>query len=283
MSDPKELHKKATRLRIECLKSIHKAKSGHTGGSMSAMDILVTLYYGDLGGEQIMKYNPKNPDWEDQDYFILSKGHAAPALYAILADVGYFDKSELDYLRQVNALLQGHPVIKTPGITLTTGSLGQGFASAHGLALSLKMDHKTNRVFTLLGDGELQEGIVWETAMSAAQYRSDNFIAFIDNNELQLDGFTRSIMNVEPIIDKFEAFGWRTIPVKNGHNFDELLFAVEKALLPVRKPTVIVCNTVKGKGVAFAERNPSYHGVALSREEMEVAIPALEKELQNIQ
>jgi transketolase len=279
MSDPKELHKKATKLRIECLKSIHKAGSGHTGGSLSAMDILVALYYGDINGEPIMKYDPHKPGWEGQDYFILSKGHAAPALYTILADIGFFDESELDYLRRVNAMLQGHPVLKIPGVSMTTGSLGQGFAAAHGLALALKMERAKNRVFTLLGDGELQEGIVWETAMSAAHFKSDNLIAFVDNNELQIDGFTRSVMNVEPIMDKFESFGWKVIPVKNGHDFDELLDAIHRALLTTRKPTCIVCSTVKGKGVTFAERKASYHGVALSTEEMQEAIPALEKEL----
>ncbi len=279
MKDPRELHNKATQLRIECLKCIHKANSGHTGGSLSAMDILTALYYGEVNGRPVMKYDPHKPGWEGQDYFIMSKGHAAPALYAVLADLGFFDKSELDYLRQVNAMLQGHPVLKIPGVTMTTGSLGQGFAAAHGLALALKMDRAKNRVFTLLGDGELQEGIVWETAMSAAHFKSDNLIAFIDNNELQIDGFTRSVMNVEPITDKFESFGWKVIPVKNGHDFDELLDAIDRALITTRKPVAIVCSTVKGKGVTFAERNASYHGVALSKEEMEEAIPALERQI----
>lgn len=279
MTDPLELHKKATQLRIDCLKSIHKANSGHTGGSLSAMDILTALYYGNVNDKPIMKYDPKVPGWEGQDYFILSKGHAAPALYTVLADTGFFDKSELDYLRKINAMLQGHPVHKIPGVTMTTGSLGQGFAAAHGLALTLKKDRQKNRVFALLGDGELQEGIVWETAMSAAHYKSDNLIAFIDNNELQIDGFTRSVMNVEPIIDKFESFGWKGIPVKNGHDFDELLSAIEKAFHVARKPVAIVCKTVKGKGVTFAERKASYHGAALSKQEMAEAIPALEQEL----
>lgn len=279
MENIKDLQKKAIRLRIDALSMIHKAKSGHTGGSLSVMDILVALYYGEINGEPIMRYDPQKPGWEDQDYMILSKGHASPAIYSILADVGFFDKSELNYFRQVNAMLQGHPVIKIPGITMTTGSLGQGFASAHGLALSLKLDHKPNKVFTILGDGELQEGIVWETAMAAAHYNSDNLIAFVDNNQLQIDGNTRTIMKVEPIVDKFEAFGWRVIPVKNGHDFEELFFAIEKAFTSSRKPTCIVCNTVKGKGVSFAEGKVGYHGMPLSDEEMAEAIPALEKKL----
>ncbi|MBD3156487.1 transketolase [Candidatus Peregrinibacteria bacterium] len=281
MYDADQLHNKATTLRIRTLEAIHKAKSGHTGGSLSVMDILVALYYGELPAGPIMKYDPKKPGWEDQDYVVLSKGHAAPALYAVLADLGFFDKSELHYLRQVNAMLQGHPVHKIPGITVTTGSLGQGFAAAHGLALSLKLDKKKNRVFAILGDGELQEGIVWETAMAAAHYHSDNLTAIIDNNQLQIDGFTRSVMNVEPIVEKFESFGWHVIKVRNGHDFDALLHALEKAIVTTRRPTCVVCNTVKGKGVTFAEKKAGYHGVPLSEQEMKEAIPALERTLIN--
>lgn len=279
MIDTGQLHNKATELRIKCLEAIHKAKSGHTGGSLSVMDILVALYYAELPSGPIMKYDPKKPGWEDQDYLALSKGHAAPALYTILADLGFFDESELDYLRQVNAMLQGHPVHKIPGITVTTGSLGQGFAAAHGLALSLKLDRKPNRVFAILGDGELQEGIVWETAMSAAHYRTDNLTVLVDNNELQIDGFTRSVMNVEPIVEKFESFGWHVLKVRNGHDFEELLEAIDKALITKRRPTCIVCNTIKGKGVTFAEKKAGYHGVPLSDQEMNEAIPALKRTL----
>lgn len=279
MIDPEQLHNKATELRIKCLEAIHKASSGHTGGSLSVMDILVALYYSDISSGPVMKFDPKKPGWEDQDYLVLSKGHAAPALYTILADLGFFDEDELDYLRQVNAMLQGHPVMKIPGVTMTTGSLGQGFAAAHGIALSLKMDRKLNRVFAVLGDGELQEGIVWETAMSAAHYHSDNLTVFIDNNELQIDGFTRSVMNVEPIVEKFESFGWNVIKVRNGHDYDKLLDAIDKAVVKTRKPTCIVCNTIKGKGVIFAEKKAGYHGVPLSKQEMKEAIPALERTL----
>lgn len=279
MYNADQLHNKATELRIKCLEVIHKAKSGHTGGSLSVMDILVALYYAELPSGPIMKYDPQKPGWEDQDYLVLSKGHAAPALYTILADVGFFDESELGFLRQVNSMLQGHPVLKIPGVSMTTGSLGQGFSAAHGLALSLKMDKKPNRVFAILGDGELQEGIVWETAMSAAHYHSDNLTVFIDNNELQIDGFTRSVMNVEPIVEKFESFGWNVIKVRNGHDYDALLEAIEKALITTRRPTCIICNTVKGKGVTFAEKKAGYHGVPLSDQEMKEAIPALKNTL----
>lgn len=282
MNDPLRLEKKATELRLKTINAIHKAKIGHTGGSLSVMDILVTLFYGKIEKRPIMKYDAKMPGWEDQDYFILSKGHAAPALYSILADKGFFDEDELNYLQQLNAMLQGHPHQKIPGIPVTSGSHGHGFASAHGLALSLKMDRKTNKVFTVLGDGELQEGSIWETAMSAAHHKLDNFYAFIDNNELQADGFTRSIMNVEPIVEKFESFGWRVIKVRNGHNYEELLSAVDKVYYAARKPNCIVCNTIKGKGVEFAERKAGYHKQSLSSQEMKEATKTLESKIKTL-
>lgn len=276
-----ELRAKASELRIAALRAISKAGSGHTGGSMSVMDILVALYYG--GGRQF--YGAVNAGEirfgdgreEDKDYVILSKGHAAPAQYAILADLGYFDASELDHLRQVGALLQGHPCVKTPGITVATGSLGQGFSVAHGLAMSLRLDHRPNKVFVVLGDGELQEGIVWETAMSAAHYMTSNLIAFVDNNGLQIDGPCKKVLNVAPIQDKFEAFGWRVIQVRDGHDYEELLSAVRRARAETRRPTCIWCHTVKGKGVPFAEGKVEYHGAALSEEEMKVAEEELRK------
>ena len=271
---------------METLKMINKAKSGHTGGSMSVMDILVALYYGtgssvDPHGEAVGGYGEScvgkgrgkfgEAREEDKDYIILSKGHACPAQYAILADQSYFPKEELAHLRQVGALLQGHPCVKTPGIAVATGSLGQGFAAAHGIALSLKLDKKDNKVFAILGDGELQEGIVWETAMSAAHYNSDNLIAIVDNNGLQIDGPTRAVMNVDPIQDKFESFGWKVIRVTDGHNFEQLLSAIDKARHVERRPVCIWCKTIKGKGVPFAENKASYHGVALSDEELSAA------------
>lgn len=262
-----DLKKKAAELRMDALRMISKAGSGHTGGSMSAMDILVALYYG------IGRADQKKED--DKDYVILSKGHGVPAQYAILADLGYFDKDELEHLRQVGAMLQGHPCPKIPGITLATGSLGQGFSAAHGLALSLKLDKKPNQVFAILGDGELQEGIVWETAMSAGHYMSDNLIAIVDNNKLQIDGTNRQIMNVDPIQAKFESFGWRVIQVTDGHDFKQLLPAIERAKKNERQPTCIWCHTVKGKGVPFAENKVEYHGAALSEEELKVAEEAL--------
>jgi len=275
-----ELQRKAAEIRIAALRAISKAGSGHTGGSMSVMDILVALYYG--GGRAVglaagagLRFGEGKE--EDKDYVILSKGHAAPAQYAILADLGYFDKSELGHLRQVGALLQGHPCVKTPGITLATGSLGQGFSVAHGLAMSLRLDRRPNKVFVVLGDGELQEGIVWETAMSAAHYMTSNLIAFVDNNGLQIDGPCKKVLNVQPIQDKFEAFGWRVIQVKDGHDYEELLDAVRRARAETRRPVCIWCHTVKGKGVPFAEGKVEYHGAALSEEEMRVAEEELKK------
>ena len=268
-----ELCAKASALRIAALRAISKAGSGHTGGSMSVMDILVALYYG--GGASVRGVERE----EDRDYVILSKGHAAPAQYAILADLGYFPASELDHLRQAGALLQGHPCVKTPGISVATGSLGQGFSVAHGLAMSLQLDKKANKVFVVLGDGELQEGIVWETAMSAAHFMTSNLIAFVDNNGLQIDGPCKKVMNVQPIQDKFEAFGWRVIQVRDGHDFGELLDAVRRARAETRKPVCIWCHTIKGKGVPFAEGKVEYHGAALSEEEMRVAEEELKKGL----
>ncbi len=282
MNDLTELEKKATRLRLQTINAIHKAKTGHTGGCLSVMDILVTLYYGKIENQPILRVDPEKPGWEDQDYFVLSKGHAAPALYSVLADRGFFDSDELNYLHQLNAMLQGHPHQKIPGVPVTSGSHGHGFAAAHGLAMSLKMDKKSNKVFAVLGDGELQEGVVWETAMSAAHHKLDNLHIFVDNNELQADGFTRSVMNVEPIVEKFEAFGWRVVKVRNGHDYEELLSAVDKVYYASRKPNCIICNTVKGKGVEFAERITGYHKTAFSEAEMKEATKSLEEKLKKL-
>lgn len=274
-----DLKKTATRLRIDILKMIHKASSGHTGGSLSVIDILVALYFGEINGQKVLNCDSEKPDCEDRDYCVLSKGHASPALYAVLAEVGFFPKEELDHFRQINSLLQGHPVIKVPGVCMTTGSLGQGLAVSNGIALSLRIDKKLHRVYCILGDGECQEGQIWEAAMAASHYRLDNLCAFLDFNKLQIDGEVKRVMNIEPIVDKFNAFGWKIIRVTDGHNFDMILDAIDQAWKTVRRPTIIVADTIKGKGVPFAENKVSYHGVALSDEEMEVAVPGLEKEI----
>lgn len=273
---------KAAELRLEDIRMIHKANAGHTGSSLSALDFLVALYYGEMDGQPLLRYDPKKPGWDGQDYVIMSKGHGCPAWYVVLADLGFFPKEELNHLRQVNSLLQGHPVRKIPGIIATTGSLGHGFSVANGLAMCLKMEKAQNRVYAILGDGELQEGQIWEAAMAAGHYKLDNLIAIVDKNELQIDGYTRSIMNVDPIFDKFQAFGWNAIVVRDGHNYDQLLDAFAKAHEFQRKPTVIIAHTVKAKGVSFAEDKVSYHGVALSKEEMEIAVPALEQLLDTL-
>lgn len=272
-----ELKKLATELRIECILSIHKANSGHTTSSLSCMEILTLLYYGAIQDEPILKHNSQKPHSETRDYFILGKAHAAPALYTILAHRGFFPKEELQHLRKINSMLQGFPVRKIPGIEASLAGPGQGLSIANGIALALKMSKKPNRVYALLGDGELQEGQVWEAALTAPQHKLGNVTLFIDNNKLQKSNFTRAIKNVEPIAAKFSAFGWNAIPVANGHDFDELKDAVRKAWNVSQKPTVIVCETVKGKGVPFAENKANYHGVAFSKEEISVAIPILEK------
>lgn len=278
----KDLKKLATQFRIDTLKTVHKAGAGHATTSMSAMDILVALYYGEIDGQKILKVDPKKPDWDGRDYFILSKGHGCPALYVILADLGFFPKEELNHLRQVDSLLEGHPVRKIPGIEATTGPLGQGISFGNGIALALKLDKKPNRVYVLCGDGELQEGQIWEAAMTAGHYKLDNVIAFVDNNKIQQTGYVRALKNVEPIRAKFEAFGWHVIPVMDGHDMDQILEAIKKAWWVKHKPVMVVCETVKGKGIAFAENKLNYHGVALSKEEMDKAVPELEHLLNSL-
>lgn len=272
-----ELKQLATQFRLDILHTVHKANSGHVTTSLSAIDIITMLYFGEVDGEKILKVDPAKPHWDGRDYFILSKGHGCPALYVVLAHLGFFPKDELNHLRQINALLEGHPVRKIPGIEATTGPLGQGISFANGIGIAMKMDKKPNRIYVVLGDGELQEGQIWESAMTATQYKLDNVICFVDNNKLQQTNFVRTIKPVEPIGPKFSAFGWHVINVLDGHDFDELRDAIRRAWKVQQKPVMIVCNTVKGKGVSFTEHKPNYHGVPLSKEEMAVAVPELEK------
>ena len=263
------LEKKATNIRRDIVEMLFKAGSGHPGGSLSAVEILSTLYFKEMNVDE------KNPEWEGRDRFVLSKGHAAPVLYATLAEKGYFSKSELWRLRKIGNLLQGHPEMKNiPGVDMSTGSLGQGFSTAVGMALGLKTDKPESRVFTLLGDGELQEGIVWEAAMAAAHYRLDNLTAFVDYNGLQIDGSNEEVMGVNPITDKFKAFGWKVLTT-DGHDFTEILATMEKAKEREHKPTVIVAKTVKGKGVSFMEDQAGWHGKAPSKEERDQAMTEL--------
>jgi transketolase len=264
-----ELQEMARRLRIAIVKTLHKSQSGHTGGSLSAIDLITALYF------HKMRHNPVDPSWDGRDRFVLSKGHAAPALYVALAEAGYFPAEDLMMLRRLGSHLQGHPDSKsTPGVEVPTGSLGQGLSMAAGMALGLKLDSRGNRVYALLGDGELQEGQVWEAAMSGAHYRLDNLCAMVDANGLQIDGDVAKVMNVAPIADKFRAFGWHVLEI-DGHDMTAIVTALDSAETITGKPTVIVAKTVKGKGVSFFENKASYHGVPPSDDELPRALECL--------
>ena len=266
MRDHKGLKDIARNIRKDIVSMIHMSKSGHPGGSLSAVEILTALYFDE------MNIDPNNRKMEDRDRFVLSKGHAAPVLYATLAHKGYFDREELKGLRKINRMLQGHPDMKgTPGVEMSTGSLGQGFSVACGMAMASKLDNAPWRVYTLLGDGEVQEGIVWEAAMSAAHYKLDNMVAFLDYNGLQIDGKTEYVMNIGPIVDKFKAFGWNVIEI-DGHDFDQIFAALDMAKETVGKPTMIIAKTIKGKGVSFMENQAGWHGAAPSDSDLERAL-----------
>ena len=258
MRDHKGLNEITCNIRKDIVSMIHGAKSGHPGGSLSAVEILTALYFDE------MNIDPTNPKMEDRDRFVLSKGHAAPVLYATLAQKGYFDKEELKGLRKTGRMLQGHPDMKgTPGVEMSTGSLGQGFSVACGMAMASKLDNAPWRVYALLGDGEVQEGIVWEAAMSAAHYKLDNMTAFLDYNGLQIDGNTDDVMSLGSIVDKFKAFGWNVIEI-DGHDFDQIFAALDMAKSTVGQPTMIVAKTIKGRGVSFMENQAGWHGNAPS-------------------
>ena len=263
------LGEKANIVRQDIINMLTESSSGHPGGSLSCTDILVTLYFNE------MRYDVKNPKDENRDRFVLSKGHAAPALYATLSEAGFFPKEELMTLRKINSKLQGHPNMNyVPGVDMSTGSLGQGISTAVGMALAGKLDKKDYRVYTILGDGELEEGQVWEAAMSAAHYKLDNLTAFVDYNGLQIDGNVTDVMNPEPISNKFEAFNWNVISI-DGHNYEEILSAINEAKSVKGKPTVIVCKTIKGKGVSFMENQCGWHGTAPNKEQCKEAIKEL--------
>ena len=270
-TDIVSLKEKATTLRIEILKMLTEAGSGHTGGSLSAADIVTALYFSK------MRHDPKDPKWKERDRFILSKGHAAPVLYAALALSGYFDKKLLKTLRKLGSPLQGHPCSKfLPGVEISTGSLGQGLSIANGIALGFRMDGLNARVYCLLGDGEIQEGQVWEAAMTASHYKLDNLCAIIDNNGLQIDGHCCDVMYIEPIVKKWDAFGWHVIDI-NGHDMGAILAALNEAEMVKGKPTMIVARTVKGKGVSLFEGKVEYHGLAPTHEELEIALKELQR------
>lgn len=269
MKDISFLKEKAKEIRKSIVSMITEAKSGHPGGSLSATDILTALYFSE------MNVDPANPKMEGRDRFVLSKGHAAPAIYATLAEKGYFSKDELMTLRKFGSRLQGHPDMKKlPGIEISTGSLGQGLSVANGMALNAKIFNENYRTYVVLGDGEIQEGQIWEAAMTAAHYRLDNLCAFLDSNNLQIDGNVSEIMGVEPLDKKWEAFGWNVIKI-DGHDFEQILSALDKAREYKGKPTMIIAKTIKGKGVSFMENVCGFHGVAPTLEELERALAEL--------
>ena len=264
-----ELKSISTEIRKDIVKMLTESASGHPGGSLSATDIMTVLFFKE------MNIDPNNEKDPNRDRFVLSKGHAAPVLYSALARRGYFPVEELSTLRKFKSRLQGHPSIQyLPGIDMSTGSLGQGISAAVGMALAGKIDENDYRVYTLLGDGELEEGQVWEASMCAAHYKLNNLTAFIDFNGLQIDGDITKVMNPCPIDKKFEAFGWNVLVI-DGHNYEEIIDAIEKAKECKDKPTAVVCKTIKGKGVSFMENQAEWHGIAPSREQCEAALKEL--------
>ncbi len=266
-----ELQKTANEVRKGIVRAVHSAKAGHPGGSLSAADLFTYLYF------EEMNIDPKNPKKEDRDRFVLSKGHTAPGLYSVLAHRGYFPVEELLTLRHVGSRLQGHPCMQeTPGVDMSSGSLGQGLSAAVGMALAAKMDNKEYRTYALLGDGEIQEGQIWEAAMFAGARKLDNLVVIVDNNGLQIDGKIEDVCSPYPIDKKFEAFNFHVINI-DAHNFDEIRAAMKEARETKDMPTAIIMKSTKGKGVSFMENNAGWHGKAPSDEELAVAMADLEK------
>ena len=267
----KYLREVAQEVRLNIIDMIYTAQSGHPGGALSAADIVTALYF------DIMKFDPKNPKWSDRDRFILSKGHACPVWYACLAMKGFFLMEELKTLRKINSILQGHPdKLKTPGVDMTTGSLGQGLSLGVGMALEGKLVKKDFHIFVVVGDGELNEGMIWEAAASAHKYHLDNLVAIVDLNHLQMDGFTEEVMPMEPIDKKFESFNWEVMTI-DGHNMEEILLALEKAKTIKGKPICIIANTVKGKCVDFMENIREWHGMAPNEKQYKKAIECIRR------
>ena len=276
-SEIKQLQILAAKARMGAILGTYHAKSGHPGGSLSAADMFTYLYFKELN------VDPQNPDRADRDRFVLSKGHCCPSLYAVLALKGFFEWEELTVLRHVGAMLQGHPDMKkTPGIDMSTGSLGQGVSAACGMALAAKLDNKDYRVYTLLGDGEVEEGQVWEAAMFASHNNLDNLVVIVDQNGLQIDGAVEDVAGIEPLDKKFEAFGFEVIKI-DGHDFEQIKDALDKAKTVKGKPTAILCRTVKGKGVSFMENQVGWHGVAPNKEQFELATAELEAQLKELE
>ena len=271
ITDINELKKISKEIRKSIVTQVYKAQSGHPGGSLSIADILTVLYFNE------MNIDAKNPKMKNRDRLVLSKGHCSPALYAVLAEKGFFEKNELETFRNISSNLQGHPDMnKVPGVDMTSGSLGQGLSAANGMAIAGKLDNKNYRVYCILGDGEIEEGQVWEAAMSANKYKLDNLCVIVDNNNLQIDGPIDKVMSSYPIDEKFKSFGFQVINI-DGNDIDEILKAFEVAKNVKEKPTVIIAKTIKGKGVSFMENQVGWHGKAPNEEQYEIAL----KELQN--
>jgi len=268
--DIAELQKMAKKIRRDIITMIGTAGSGHPGGSLSAVEILVALYF------RVLRHNPADPHWDERDRFILSKGHAAPVLYSTLCAAGYLPEEELCTLRKIDSRLQGHPeCTRTPGIEMSAGALGQGLSFGIGVALRGRLDSLNYHTYVLLGDGECDEGQVWEAAMAAAHYRLDKLVAVVDNNGLQIDGWNRDVMNLEPLSDKWKSFNWNVIEAK-GNNIEDMVRALEQARDFQGKPSVIIAHTVKGAGVSFMENNADFHGKAPNAEELKKALKELE-------
>jgi len=268
-SDVSQLEAIAKQTRRQIIDMITAAKSGHPGGSLSAVEILVTLFY------DVMRHDPANPKWPDRDRFILSKGHACPVLYAVMAQCGYTPAGELNNLRKLGSIYQGHPDVRfIPSLEASTGSLGQGLSLAIGMGLAARLDGSPSRTYDVIGDGEIQEGQIWEAAMFASYHHVDNVVAIVDYNKIQLDGFVKDIMDLEPLAEKWKSFGWNVI-VLDGHSIPAVQQAFAQASATKGKPTVLLAHTVKGKGVSFMENNPKYHGVAPSDEERRKALEEL--------
>lgn len=271
ITDINELKKISKEIRKSIVTQVYKAQSGHPGGSLSIADILAVLYFNE------MNIDAKNPKMKNRDRLVLSKGHCSPALYAVLAEKGFFEKNELETFRNISSNLQGHPDMnKVPGVDMTSGSLGQGLSAANGMAIAGKLDNKDYRVYCILGDGEIEEGQVWEAAMSANKYKLDNLCVIVDNNNLQIDGPIDKVMSSYPIDEKFKSFGFQVINI-DGNDIEEILKAFEVAKNVKEKPTVIIAKTIKGKGVSFMENQVGWHGKAPNEEQYEIAL----KELQN--
>jgi transketolase len=268
-SNPQDLQAIAKKVRREIVEMITEAKSGHPGGSLSAVEIVVTLFL------DVLRHDPQNPKWPDRDHFLMSKGHGCPVLYSVMAECGYSFPDPLNSLRKLGSVFQGHPDVRfIPALEASTGSLGQGLSIGIGMALAAKLDRRPSRAYVVVGDGEIQEGQIWEAAMFAGDKHVDNLVCIVDYNRIQLDGFVDDIMPIEPVSDKWRSFNWHAIEV-DGHDISKLQAAFSEAASTNGKPTAIIAHTVKGKGVSFMENNPKFHGVAPTREEMEKALVEL--------